>query len=68
MCEVLDRAENKGKIKGKIEGKIEAYLDMGLSVEEIAQKLNISTDEVSNIITRMKDNGDAILQLYGDNK
>lgn len=51
MCEVLDRAENKGIMKGKIEGKIEAYLDMGLSVEEIAQKLNISTDEVNSIVT-----------------
>lgn len=51
MCEVLDRAENKGKI----EGKIEILQELGYNPEEIAQKLNISTDEVNSIIASFTD-------------
>ena len=36
------------------EAKIEAYLDCGLSVSEIAGKLNISEEEVSEIIKKLE--------------
>ena len=50
MCEVLDRIIKEGRIKSKIEGKIEAYFDDGRSVEEIAQKISISVEEVEAVI------------------
>ena len=46
MCEVLDKLVKEGKI----EGKIEAYFDDGRSVEEIAQKISISVEEVEAVI------------------
>ena len=53
MCEVFDIYENrglqKGRMEGKLEGKIEAYLDMGMSIEVIAQKLGMSVEEVQDI-------------------
>ena len=57
MCEVFDIYENRGlqkgrmegKREGKLEGKIEAYLDMGMSIEVIAQKLGMSVEEVQDI-------------------
>ena len=61
MCEVFDIYENRGlqkgrmegkregKLEGKLEGKIEAYLDMGMSIEVIAQKLGMSVEEVQDI-------------------
>lgn len=36
------------------EAKIEAYLDCGLSISEIAVKLNISEEEVSDIIKKLE--------------
>ena len=45
MCEVLDRAEARGELKGAVR----AYVDMNVSIEEIAEKLNISVEEVQNI-------------------
>lgn len=39
----------EGKLEGKLEGKIEAYLDMGMSIEVIAQKLGMSVEEVQDI-------------------
>lgn len=46
MCEVLDRIVNEGKI----EGKIEAYYDDDRSVEEIAQKMGMSVEDVETVI------------------
>ena len=54
MCEVLDRIIKEGKIKSKIEGKIEAYFDDGRSVEEIAQKIGISVEEVEAILDSLE--------------
>ncbi len=61
MCEVFDIYENRGlqkgrmegKREGKLEGKIEAYLDMGMSIEVIAQKLGMSVEEVQDIVAAL---------------
>lgn len=53
MCEVLDKVENEGIQKGIQKGKIEAYLDMNISIEEIAQKLNLSVDQVNEIVASL---------------
>ena len=45
MCEVLDRAEARGELKGAVR----AYLDVKVPIEEIAEKLNISVEEVRKI-------------------
>ena len=43
----------EGKFEGKLEGKIEAYLDMGMSIEVIAQKLGMSVEEVQDIVAAL---------------
>lgn len=49
--------ENRGRIEGErigeSRGKIMAYLDMGVSVEEIAGKLHVTLGEVNSIIAEM---------------
>ncbi len=54
MCEVLDRAEAKGKAEGLAEGlekgKVIAYYDAGYSVEQIAEKVGISEEKVQEIL------------------
>lgn len=58
MCEVLDRAEERGKAEGraegraegKAEGKIVAYADVGLTVAEIAEKMGISEEEIKTVL------------------
>lgn len=50
MCGAMEKAVTRGRNEGKIEGKIEAYSDMGLSVSEIAKKVELSEDEVVMII------------------
>lgn len=53
MCEVLDRAEargeSRGEARGELKGAVRAYLDVKIPIEEIAEKLNISVEEVQNI-------------------
>lgn len=53
MCEVLDRAETRGEARGEargeLKGAVRAYVDMNVSIEEIAEKLNISAEEVQKI-------------------
>ena len=41
----------QGISRGERIGKITAYYDMGLSVDEIAQKMHVSVDEVINILS-----------------
>ena len=53
MCEVLDKAEAKGRIEGRIEGKIELLLEDGASVEAIARRLNMDISEVEHIIASL---------------
>lgn len=53
MCEVLDRAEARGisigEARGELKGAVRAYLDVKVPIEEIAEKLNISVEEVQKI-------------------
>ena len=46
------RAEGReeGRTEGRIEGQVLAYKDVGLSDAEIAQKTNISVEEVARIL------------------
>lgn len=65
MCKAMEeiRAEErkKGEIQGRIEGeqreknigKIMAYMDMGVSIEEIAGKLHVTLGEVKQIIAEI---------------
>ena len=46
MCVAMDKAEARGETRGKVL----AYDDMGMSVAEIACKVGISEDEVSEIL------------------
>ena len=54
MCKAIDDmmqdSMNEGRIEGKIEGKILAYYDVGLSIEEISIKMNLSADEIESIL------------------
>ncbi|MDE6759870.1 MAG: hypothetical protein K2J90_04215 [Lachnospiraceae bacterium] len=62
MCEVLDRAEERGRaegraegkaegrVEGKAEGKIVAYADVGLTVAEIAEKMGLSEEEIKTVL------------------
>ena len=42
-----------GESRGREEGKIMAYMDMGVSIEEIAGKLHITLGEVKKIAAEM---------------
>ena len=57
MRQGLEEGRKKGMIEGKqagkIEGKIEAYLDIGLTADEISQKMGISKDTVCDIISSL---------------
>ncbi len=46
MCEVLDRAETRGKIKGMVI----AFHKAQFSIEQIASEVGISVEEVQNIL------------------
>ena len=66
MCEVLDRAEERGRAEGRVEGKAEgrvegkaegkaegkivAYADVGLTVAEIAEKMGLSEEEIKTVL------------------
>ncbi len=57
-CEALERimapeieaGKQKARSEGLAEGRILAYADMGLSVEEIADKVSLSMEEVERVI------------------
>jgi predicted transcriptional regulator len=51
MCEVLDRAETKGEINGMVI----AYNKMKFSVEQIAQEVGISVEEVQHILASLNE-------------
>ena len=51
--EAMRQGLEEGRRKGVIEGKIEAYLDIGLTADEISQKMGISKDTVCDIISSL---------------
>lgn len=53
MCEVLDVIENEGIRKGELKGKVEILLEDGYTVEEIAERLQISTAQVEDVIASL---------------
>jgi predicted transposase/invertase (TIGR01784 family) len=50
----LIEGEKRGRLEGKLEGKIEAYMDVGMSIDEIAERLGISVEEVQDIALSME--------------
>lgn len=49
-CEALERIMAPELNNAKRAGKILAYAEVGLSVQEIADKVNLSVEEVEKII------------------
>lgn len=62
MCKAVEEIREEGRIegekigekRGKIIGKIMAYMDMGVSIEEIAGKLHVTIGEVKQIAASMR--------------
>lgn len=50
MCNLSEVLIDKGIGLGEISGKVIARFEDGMSVEEIAEKTNISIDEVKKIL------------------
>lgn len=50
MCEVLDKAIERGKVEGQVIGMVKAYAEMNFSVEEIAAKTSLSVEEIERIL------------------
>ena len=46
----IDVIEARGEEKGEVRGKILAYHDMGLTIDEIAKKINVSINQVRNVL------------------
>lgn len=65
MCKAVEEIREDGRIAGRREGeligesrgesrgKIMAYMDMGVSIEEIAGKLHITLGEVKKIVAEL---------------
>ena len=53
MCKAVEEIREEGRIEGErigeSRGKIIAYMDMGVSMEEIAGKLQVTLGEVKQI-------------------
>lgn len=54
MEEIREEERIKGESQGRQEGRVMAYIDMGVSVEEIAGKLHITVGEVNKIIAQIE--------------
>ena len=58
MCRAMEEIREEERIKGESQGrqigKVIAYIDMGVSVEEIAGKLHITVGEVNKIIAQIE--------------
>lgn len=50
MCDFLDRVWNSGETAGMEKGKILAYFDMGLTKEEISDKVGLPMEQVCKIL------------------
>lgn len=53
MCKAVGEIREEGRIEDESRGKRMAYLDMGVSVEEIAGKLHVTLGEVNSIIAEI---------------
>ena len=53
MCNASQGIKNEAMRQGLEKGKIEAYLDIGLTADEISQKMGISKDTVCDIISSL---------------
>ncbi len=57
-CQAIEdmkaEARDEGRIEGIIEGRIIAFYDMGMSIDEIAEKTEMTVDFVTNTL---KENG-----------
>ena len=51
MCKAIDDMMMDSKMEGKTEGKVIAYYDMGLSIEDISDKINLPIEEVERILS-----------------
>ena len=62
VCKAMEEIREEERIKGESQGRQEgeqigmvtAYIDMGVSVEEIAGKLHITVGEVNKIIAQIE--------------
>lgn len=55
MIDVLGQVEARGEARGETRGMIKAYKDMGLSVDEIADKMGKSIDEINEILEHKRE-------------
>ena len=46
----LLEGERRGLLEGQLKGKVEILNEMNFSIEKIAEKLNISTEQVKDIL------------------
>lgn len=61
MCKAVEEIREDGRREGELigesrgesRGKIMAYMDMGVSIEEIAGKLHITLGEVKKIVAEL---------------
>lgn len=48
----LEKGIVQGMEKGRTTGKILAYFDMGLSIEDVSDKVNLTVEQVSDILAQ----------------
>jgi predicted transposase YdaD len=60
MCEVMERTKAEGRLEGRAEGRLSGsimtLLELGFSVEEIAERKGISEEKVLKIIEEEEKN------------
>lgn len=54
MCEAIRQMRESSRAEGKAEGMIEAFYEMGLSPEEIAQRIGITLAEVEKYLSQLQ--------------
>ena len=54
MCEAVRQIKESSKAEGRTEGRIAAYHEMGLSVLEISQKVDLSEEEVIKYLSQQQ--------------
>lgn len=56
MCAVMEELRNEALAQGVAQGMAKAYMDMGMPLEDIAEKPCITEDDVKEIIQRLEEN------------